>query len=379
MHYQLRPALADSCRSERCIHAHNPTATLQLLLACLPNDRSNFFARAVAVRDWDRVLRQAEVHGVLGVLHGPLIDLKVLPVAVQDFLEQRRELERLWGAHLCDTLRIVLAAMQDAGVRTIALKGPILAERLHRDGSLRRSGDLDLLVAPTDLPVALRALEALDYQAETGFSARYHQQYHHHLRLAHARRPALELHFRLYVGFGVTVEAEPFFERALPYQSRVGAQCLVLRPEDELLYLSLHAAGHDFARLAWLYDLKCLLGQSTLDTSGLYERAESLGVVAAVSFANSVLQRRLGVRELQCRPTPALQHGRHRLARQLLHYRDTLAESSPIGRLNSLLLQAALCDSLVASAWHLQHHLFRVLRRRLRRLSPRLIPDAWGA
>ena len=40
------------------------------------------------------------------------------------------------------------AALRDAGIRAILLKGPVIARWLYDDGSERNYGDVDLLVAP---------------------------------------------------------------------------------------------------------------------------------------------------------------------------------------------------------------------------------------
>ncbi len=286
----------------------------------------------------------------------------------------------MWDSHLRDTLEPVLAALDAEGLRTIALKGPVLAERLHADPTVRRSSDLDLLVLPADLEGAVQSLEGFDYRTDTGVSARYHKRYHHHCVLSHPRRPPVELHFRLYVGFGVNVEAQGFVERARLYQTRRGSRCYVLSPEDEFLYLCLHAAGHDFARLAWLYDLKRLLETTpTLNWQVLDARAASLGVRTAVSFSGAILRERLEVGEPALSRIGTRERSRHTLAHQLLGYWETLPESSGRAKLCSLLLQASLCDRVTGGAWLMQHHLARVARRRLQRWLPRLVPAHWGA
>src|SRR5262245_29729138 len=226
----------------------NSAELLPFLLACLPNDPQEFSRRLTAVHDWSRLLRHAERHGVLGVLHAPLLAGDRVPAEIREQLAQRRALEQLWENHLRETLEPVVAALHDNGVQTVVLKGPVLGERLYDDSSLRRSTDLDLLVAPRDFDAALTVLARFEYQVETGASARYHQRFHHHWCLAHPRRPPIELHFRAYVGFGAHIAAAGFMERARPYRTQRGSPCFILCPEDECLYLCLHAAGHDFAR-----------------------------------------------------------------------------------------------------------------------------------
>ena len=53
----------------------------------------------------------------------------------------------------------LLAALSEAGIVAMPLKGPFLSERLYGDAALRSSTDIDLLVPVADLDRALLALE----------------------------------------------------------------------------------------------------------------------------------------------------------------------------------------------------------------------------
>jgi hypothetical protein len=60
----------------------------------------------------------------------------------------------------------VLRGFEEAGIRSILLKGPTLQEALYRDGSFRPYIDTDLLISPADLPRTATALEALGFELE---------------------------------------------------------------------------------------------------------------------------------------------------------------------------------------------------------------------
>src|SRR5204863_9402994 len=67
-------------------------------------------------------------------------------------------------------------------------------------------------------------------------------------------------------------------------------------PEDEALYLLLHAARHLFLDPLWLYDLKLFLRiYPDLDWARIARRARALRVVSALLMAVEMLERRLGV------------------------------------------------------------------------------------
>ena len=77
----------------------------------------------------------------------------------------------------------------------MALKGPLLAERIYPEGALRPSVDLDLLVAENDLGRAVAALERAGWEADAGPTAVYARRHHHHLQLRREGQPPLELIF----------------------------------------------------------------------------------------------------------------------------------------------------------------------------------------
>jgi hypothetical protein len=245
---------------------------------------------------WAQLFEVATEHGVRGVLVDALEGVGALPPAVA-----RRELRgRALDALLCDAhvsaLAGVLQALARAGVRATSLKGPALAERLYSRPDARPSSDFDLLVAPTDLEAATRGLSPLGYAVERGAAGRYYREHHHHVHLEHARLPVVELHFRAYRGFGGALAGAPLLARAVRHE---GPRCTtwVLAPEDELLYLAVHAAGHRYERLVWLYDLKLFVAAhgARLDWDLVARRAEATGLSAVLSLTCALLASRLGV------------------------------------------------------------------------------------
>jgi hypothetical protein len=65
--------------------------------------------------------------------------------------------------------------------------------------------------------------------------------------------PRVEVHYRL-DGGGIPLPKEEFIERACDWSSAGGFESMVLSPADELFYCGVHAAGHAFHRVRWLYD-----------------------------------------------------------------------------------------------------------------------------
>lgn len=234
----------------------------------------------------------AEQHGLTGVLldawrasgHALPPDL----AARLDAMSIARELDH--AAHLA-LLRRIDARFVQAGLDGVVLKGPLFAERYYARPSTRSTSDLDLLVRAADLERAGAVLEALGWRlAEDPDEAARVQRDKHHLHYAHPEALPLELHFRAYSGFGHVLPSEPLVERRAPVPLAGFESLGVLAPEDELVFLAVHAGAHRFVRLAWLYDLKLLVELMT--QSQIVEaarRAQAWGYGRLVSFAASLL------------------------------------------------------------------------------------------
>lgn len=86
-----------------------------------------------------------------------------------------------------------LAALEDAGVRAVALKGPLMSEELHGAAGLRQSDDLDLLVSPHEVGAALAALAPLGWRSRRPDGSSLHHRLDHATGL-----PSVELHWRVH-------------------------------------------------------------------------------------------------------------------------------------------------------------------------------------
>jgi hypothetical protein len=361
-----------------------PERTLALLLTALPDQLAVFERRCAEVTDWPALLAVAGRHGLEGVLSHSLSNLfSGIPPEVREHCAQQEVFQRLAYSRCSAAFEETLQALNSAEIQAVALKGPALGERLYPHPAARPSTDLDFLVAPADLDPAIAAIEALGYRAKTGPSARYYRRHHHHVGLTRAHSPAVELHFRTHRGFGVRIPAAPFLARARPYVTRQGSATWVLAPEDELLYLCLHAAGHCYVRWSWLYEIKLLGNQSpTLDASPVAERARALRAATVLAFTLEVVRRDFG----GAWPDPGARTGpdalRWRLATGLLaaiNLRQELAQKPKLGRLLRLTFQALLCDHPVLGARLLLHQLLRDARKRAHRALPRITPAGWSA
>ena len=164
------------------------------------------------------------------------------------FAEARRD---AWASSLglLDAARPALESLAAAGIRTMLLKGAVLASPLYNEPGLRSIGDVDVLVDPGDARAAMRILE------ESGWVAwRKHSE--RDLLLAHGlglwKPPhgALDVHWYLLTECCWEGADREVWQRGQPMTS-VTSTTVVPAAADLLLHICVHGlrwspvhAGH---------------------------------------------------------------------------------------------------------------------------------------
>jgi hypothetical protein len=352
---------------------------LRSVMAALPDDPTSAsrILRTVPTEQWPSLFEQSIRHGVSGVLEPCLDAERVPPETWAAFLLHNTD-HLLSFRSLTRSLEEIVSWMDAADVRVCGLKGPALATRLYDDPSVRVSTDLDLLVLPEDFERAVDVLRAYGYIGGSDATTSYLLKHSHHLDFSKDDAASIELHFQTYVGFGVTVPASALMDRAIEYQVTPRCKVLVPSAEDELMYLAVHAAGHSFVRLAWLYDMKMLLRKHPhLNWDAVVARSEQAGISTAVGFAVGLLTRWLQM------PRAAAAAFRRRgvrlaAANAMLRIAATETDRSALSNLKGLVFTALLCNRASSAGWLLQHHILRSVRRRAHRMSPQWVPTSWS-
>ncbi len=341
------------------------------LRALLTRQPAPFQELSPAARE--ELLSAAARHGLLAAVAG---HLPADDPGLRTRFERLAAGARLRDARLREVLEEVLAALAAAGVVPVALKGPILADRIYPDPALRAATDLDLLVAADELERSAAALLGVGFRRGPPLVEEYQRRHLHHLQLLRTPGPDVELHFTPQSAFGARLPAKAFLARALPHRTLRGTALRVLAPEDELIALAVHAAGHLLARGEWLLDLVLLVERHPdLDWRAVEDWSAAYGCRRALAHA-------LGrVRELGA-PVPAgrllaLDAGRRRLSAGLA--RAWRASRGRRAAALQMAFQLVLSDApwrapgvvLVEAWWVLRrraHLLARLLTPRRRRL-----------
>ena len=280
----------------------NPEA--DFLLACCANGSQS--ERAERIRDilrhpldWNRLVDLAEHHGVIPQVYRLLSPFR--DAAPSDsFAALRQSQERnarqtLWLAR--ELLRI-LKKFKSYSMVALPYKGPVLAEILYGNVTLRQFSDLDLLIHSSDLPRIKSALAELGY--EPGIELREHEErdylksgYEYTFDSVQGKN-LVEVQWRILPRFySVDFDVDGLFDRAVPC-TLGGAALRTLCAEDLILVLCVHAAKHAWQQLSWLCDIAELARSQQIDWNAVQEQAKHLGIqrIVAVSFflAHKLLQ-----------------------------------------------------------------------------------------
>lgn len=196
--------------------------------------------------------------------------------------------ERIATLGMARALHQATDALTAAGVRVLSFKGLALAAQAHGDFAARGSGDLDLLVAPSEIASARAALAEAGWTPDSSYPApgptwawRHTTRNYYEVAL-HGWGLSIDLHWHL----GLARSAAPPFDTLWNRRAMVtvgGRDVATLAVADAWRHSAMHAAKDEWASLRSLVDVR-LLGDhveasegGTVGAAGL----ATLGVVRA--------------------------------------------------------------------------------------------------
>jgi hypothetical protein len=272
-------------------------ADTRLLLDCVSPAPSvdRLRAHAGRVRDWPGFLRRATGLGVTPLVYWRLKDVRGAAVPEGMIAEFRRHFQAHAVASVRRTHRLgqLLAAFDRAHVPVIALKGAVLAELVYPHAATRPMGDLDLMVASTDLDAADPVMRGLGYLPDPSVprSPEWYRSSHLHLvpYVLPDSSPPVEVHHHIIRSpHAERVPIEDLWRRARPARL-ASCETLVLSPEDLLFHLALHAVLTDrvLGRLRGLTDIAFTIQryQDRVDWDALIRQARDSGTARHVHAA----------------------------------------------------------------------------------------------
>ncbi|MFS0596008.1 nucleotidyltransferase family protein [Peribacillus frigoritolerans] len=244
--------------------------------------------------NWGRFLKLAWHHRVYPFIYSKLkkvSDNRIPPYVIQTLYKEFKK----------NTLKMLLLSgeMEQVGklftenqIRLLYLKGPVIADDIYGDISLRTSKDLDILISITDLKRAEELLLSTGYEKEVfPYVLNELKWRSHHVIYFHPEKNIqIEIHWRLQS----LPMKEPKFNE-LWERRRVSTltsyPVYFLGKEDLLLFLISHGARHGWFRLRWLLDIDQMLrkGLKLDDVYPLISKYQNRKLVGQALILTSVL------------------------------------------------------------------------------------------
>jgi hypothetical protein len=274
----------------------------RLLLACarkILTERDLEEARSAISGGIDCKLlgRHAQDHGLSPLLYWHL--QQSFPTAFPSGLETKQQFfqNNARNLFLSGALLNILEALQTAGVRALAYKGPTLAAILYGDIPLREMSDLDILIDHTSFPAARDALARLGYQPLFVHSRKQEKaRLRSDCECEFSRldgKVMVDLHWQI-----TAPHLAQHFNFDELWQRRrmvtIGQKPVpTFSAEDTALVLAVHGGKHLWQRLSWLADFAESLRQN-LDWQALRVRAREARaermLLLALALAQGLLQ-----------------------------------------------------------------------------------------
>ncbi|MEX0890918.1 MAG: nucleotidyltransferase family protein [Gemmatimonadota bacterium] len=282
----------------------NPTDHLPLLAAAAAPGaaarvRFHRLAGSLDPEQWPAVLDAAERHRLRPLLHRALQRTTgLVPFAAQESLAEAVRHDAVLALAALREGRAAAALLAEAGIASLALKGPVLACALHGDPALRAAGDFDLLVARRHAARAGALLADGGWACAVHLTPRMaasHLRTQHELPFRRGAAPVLELHWAVAQRhWAVPLAAEALLTRAQP--AGPGEAFGQPSTEDRLLLACIHGARHRFATLDLLADVAGCVALGGIDWNRLWAEAERAGVRRIVAVALAVAERTMDAR-----------------------------------------------------------------------------------
>jgi len=228
-----------------------------------------------AVTNWPSLIEAAEYHGLTPLLHAKLSSCPGIPEEITLRLRDAYLESAKRGLFLTARLLVLLDHFADAGIQSVPLKGPVLAEALYPDPALRPFSDLDLLVHERYVPAALRLLRGEGYQLAPHLEQlppKALMRLGGDLILRSAQGGQADLKWETAPSdYPFRFDAELLW-RSLRPARLAGSPVAALSPECLMLFLCVHGAKHMWSRLMWLGDVRRLV-QAGVDWTAVMKLA----------------------------------------------------------------------------------------------------------
>lgn len=270
-----------------------PTPNQELLL------RAALSQRELALESWNEWRRKVNIDVIDYGSHRliPQLYRNLQRHGVNDPL-----MERLKGVYryylykneiLMHRIGSLLTAFEDAGIRTMVLKGAALIQLYYRESGLRPMLDADVLVHAHQAEQAMEVLTGLQWKP------RYPRPQtripiFHSTPFEDEGGRQVDLHWHLFWECFNAKDDDGYWQNAIPIKIG-GVQTLALSPTNQLLHTCWHGARwNEVPPIRWVADAMAILAASAeeINWPGLLEKAQRHRIVSPVKDSLEYLKKK---------------------------------------------------------------------------------------
>ncbi|MFA6189062.1 MAG: nucleotidyltransferase family protein [Sulfuricurvum sp.] len=239
---------------------------------------------AAQIDDWNEFLNSAYMHGVFPLVYKALKPLTSLDETVKHHLKSTNLEIASRNMMMTAELLKVIKLLKENGIRTIAIKGPVLSQIVHGDITQRQFSDLDLLVEQSDM------YKSLELLSNTGYISQYPIAFLKNNTLLTVGKDfpttntknnvLIEFHWRLFLDRHIKKSNINLFGDS-------NYRCMINNVSVEtlelgalLLYLLLHGSKHYWERAEWIVDIDRLIRRhgEDIDWNALSSMAQEMEI-----------------------------------------------------------------------------------------------------
>ncbi len=235
--------------------------------------------------NWDYLFQIASKHGLRPLLYWQLHNIcpdeipSEFMYNLKEFLSNNAAKNLFFMKEIID----IVKTLNDHHIESVPYKGPILAQQVYGNLTMREFGDLDLFVKQEDVPKIKDILISKGYKPEFNLNSFQEQNYlksQRELKFIHEIKGIyLELHWKFSgVFLNLPSNAERIFLNKLNTLNIGGIQIPEINPENLVLILSIHNASHKWSRLGWLVDIATLINNQKIDWSKVITLSQELSI-----------------------------------------------------------------------------------------------------
>ncbi len=253
------------------IKKSNVCPELELILCCARTQIDKVKAERIRELvqqklDWKKVINHAYSNALIPLLYTNLNNIasNVIPE------EQLNTLRTLFYGNaqrnlfLTAEMMKILSLLQDNGIQAVPYKGPVLANLLYGNLSIRQFSDLDILVLSENVLDFKKLLMAQGYIPEIEMTAVEEIAYlqdkskHTYNLFNKEKRVMVEIHWRIAPQYTSSIEAKHLW-RSIKESQFSGTTISTFPVEVWLPILCIHASRHRWEKLSWLSDIAELI------------------------------------------------------------------------------------------------------------------------